>query len=68
MEARRCVALARERLEDTTVGVKYLSNVLKHPADDKYRKLKISNRSLSLSLYIHNLHTHIYMSSCRALY
>lgn len=43
-EARRCIAVARQRAEDFTVGVKYLSMILKHPDVVKYRTLKISNR------------------------
>lgn len=42
--ARRCIALARERLEDTTIGVKYLTNIARHPQELKYRTLKMSNR------------------------
>lgn len=43
-EARRCIVVARQRAEDVTVGVKYLSMILKHPDVVKYRTLKISNR------------------------
>lgn len=43
-EARRCIAVARQRVEDVTIGVKYLSMILKHPDVVKYRTLKISNR------------------------
>lgn len=43
-QARRCVAVARQRAEDVTIGVKYLSMILKHPDVVKYRTLKISNR------------------------
>ena len=43
-EARRCVALAKQNLEDPTFGRKYLANIVKNPADVKYRTLKLSNR------------------------
>lgn len=43
-EARRCVALAHGLLEDPTVGMKYLSNIVKNPDEFKYRTLKLSNR------------------------
>lgn len=43
-EARRSVAFAKRQMEDPTVAMKYLSNVLKHPDDARYRTLKISNR------------------------
>lgn len=43
-EARRCVALARQNLEDPTFGMKYLANIVKNPDEVKYRTLKLSNR------------------------
>ncbi|CAN0405690.1 unnamed protein product, partial [Hapterophycus canaliculatus] len=52
--ARRCVALSRQQLEDATVGIKYLSNILKHPDDPKYRTLKISNRKFYSEVWLNS--------------
>ncbi|CAM9091207.1 unnamed protein product [Scytosiphon promiscuus] len=53
-EARRCVALSRQRMEDVTVGTKYLSNIRKHPDDLKYRMLKISNRKFYTEVWLND--------------
>ncbi|CAM9721749.1 unnamed protein product [Ectocarpus sp. 12 AP-2014] len=53
-EVQRCVALSRRQGEDSTVGVKYLRNVLNHPDDIKYRTLKISNKKFYTEVWLNS--------------
>ncbi|CAM9549516.1 unnamed protein product, partial [Ectocarpus sp. 8 AP-2014] len=53
-EVRRCVAVSRRQGEDSTVGVKYLRNVLNHPGDVKYRTLKISNKKFYTEVWLNS--------------
>lgn len=53
-EARRCVALARQNLEDPTFGMKYLANIVKNPDEVKYRTLKLSNRKFYSEVWLNS--------------
>ncbi|CAM9324801.1 unnamed protein product [Discosporangium mesarthrocarpum] len=52
--ARQSIARVKAQEEDVRIGAMYLTNLLKHPEDPKYRTLKKSNRKFYTEVWLNS--------------
>ncbi|CAM9356295.1 unnamed protein product, partial [Ectocarpus fasciculatus] len=48
----RLVSSSCDRLEDSTIAIRYLENVVNHPGEPKYRKIKKDNRRFASEVWL----------------